>query len=96
MVSEADIAQARSWARQHGFDAILSTDGDGDRPLLAMNMATGFAAMSPAFPVCAVSWRTGGRDDGELQYSGRVMWRFFQSGAGRVSGRRTSSKELSS
>ena len=33
-VSEADIAQARSWARQHGFDAILSTDGDGDRPLL--------------------------------------------------------------
>lgn len=33
-VSEADIAQARRWARQYGFDAILSTDGDADRPLL--------------------------------------------------------------
>lgn len=33
-VSEADIAQARRWAGQYGFDAILSTDGDADRPLL--------------------------------------------------------------
>lgn len=33
-VSEDDIAQARDWAEQYGFDAILSTDGDGDRPLL--------------------------------------------------------------
>ena len=33
-VSEADIAQARRWAEQYGFDAILSTDGDADRPLL--------------------------------------------------------------
>lgn len=29
-----DIAQARLWANEHGFDAILSTDGDGDRPLI--------------------------------------------------------------
>lgn len=33
-VSEADIQQAQRWASQHGFDAVLSTDGDADRPLL--------------------------------------------------------------
>jgi phosphomannomutase len=32
-VSDIDVEQARRWAQQHGFDAILSTDGDGDRPL---------------------------------------------------------------
>jgi phosphomannomutase len=29
-----DIAQAKKWANTHQFDAILSTDGDGDRPLI--------------------------------------------------------------
>ena len=29
-----DVAQARAWAKEHSFDAILSTDGDGDRPLI--------------------------------------------------------------
>jgi phosphomannomutase len=29
-----DVAQARAWAKEHDFDAILSTDGDGDRPLI--------------------------------------------------------------
>lgn len=33
-VSEADVLQAKQWAVQHRFDAILSTDGDADRPLL--------------------------------------------------------------
>jgi len=33
-VSAADLEQARQWAAQYGFDAILSTDGDADRPLL--------------------------------------------------------------
>lgn len=33
-VAEADILQAQRWAAEHGFDAILSTDGDADRPLL--------------------------------------------------------------
>ncbi|MCP5277530.1 MAG: phosphomannomutase [Thiobacillus sp.] len=33
-VSETDAAMARSWAEEHRFDAILSTDGDADRPLL--------------------------------------------------------------
>jgi phosphomannomutase len=32
-VRPEDIAQARLWAKEHNFDAILSTDGDGDRPL---------------------------------------------------------------
>ena len=34
-VSNADAEQARKWSRQHGLDALISTDGDGDRPLLA-------------------------------------------------------------
>lgn len=29
-----DVAQARQWAVEYGFDAILSTDGDADRPLI--------------------------------------------------------------
>lgn len=33
-VSDADIEQARRWAIEVGFDAILSTDGDADRPLI--------------------------------------------------------------
>ena len=33
-VSAADVEQARRWAQQHRFDAILSTDGDADRPLV--------------------------------------------------------------
>jgi phosphomannomutase len=30
-----DIELARDWSQQHGFDSILSTDGDGDRPLVS-------------------------------------------------------------
>jgi phosphomannomutase len=30
-----DVILARDWAAQYGFDAIVSTDGDSDRPLLA-------------------------------------------------------------
>ena len=33
-VRQEDIAQARAWAGEHEFDAILSTDGDADRPLI--------------------------------------------------------------
>ena len=33
-VRPEDVAQARAWANEHAFDAILSTDGDGDRPLI--------------------------------------------------------------
>lgn len=33
-VSEADAQMARRWAAEHRFDAIVSTDGDADRPLL--------------------------------------------------------------
>ena len=33
-VSDIDIQKARHWAEQHAFDAILSTDGDADRPLV--------------------------------------------------------------
>jgi phosphomannomutase len=29
-----DVAQARAWAKDRAFDALLSTDGDGDRPLI--------------------------------------------------------------
>lgn len=34
-VSDEDKQKARDWSRTHGFDAIFSTDGDGDRPLVA-------------------------------------------------------------
>ncbi|MCX4188509.1 phosphomannomutase [Methylophaga sp. OBS4] len=30
-----DIALAREWSQAHSFDAIVSTDGDGDRPLIS-------------------------------------------------------------
>jgi len=34
-VSEADQLKAINWSKEFGFDAIYSTDGDGDRPLIA-------------------------------------------------------------
>lgn len=34
-VSDDDKKKAIDWALQYGFDAIFSTDGDGDRPLIA-------------------------------------------------------------
>jgi phosphomannomutase len=30
-----DIGLARHWSAEHGFDALVSTDGDGDRPLIS-------------------------------------------------------------
>jgi len=33
-VRAEDIALAKAWAKEHRFDAIVSTDGDGDRPLI--------------------------------------------------------------
>ncbi len=34
-VSQEDRERGRAWSQEHKLDAILSTDGDGDRPLLA-------------------------------------------------------------
>nr|WP_272519371.1 MULTISPECIES: phosphomannomutase [Providencia] len=34
-VSEEDKVRAQEWSKLYGFDAIFSTDGDGDRPLVA-------------------------------------------------------------
>lgn len=34
-VSDEDVQKARLWANEFSFDAIFSTDGDGDRPLIA-------------------------------------------------------------
>lgn len=34
-VRPEDVVLARDWAAEYGFDAIASTDGDSDRPLLA-------------------------------------------------------------
>jgi phosphomannomutase len=33
-VNEADERQARAWTSEHGLDALVSTDGDADRPLV--------------------------------------------------------------
>lgn len=34
-VSAEDQQKAKDWSEQYGFDAIFSTDGDGDRPLIS-------------------------------------------------------------
>jgi phosphomannomutase len=34
-VAEVDIQRGKAWADQFHFDAIISTDGDGDRPLIS-------------------------------------------------------------
>ncbi|MBT1442994.1 phosphomannomutase [Shewanella sp. JM162201] len=34
-VAESDRQQAKEWVQQHKLDLLFSTDGDGDRPLLA-------------------------------------------------------------
>ncbi|SDK08690.1 phosphomannomutase [Ferrimonas sediminum] len=34
-VSDDDKAKAKIWSQQYQFDAIFSTDGDGDRPMIA-------------------------------------------------------------
>lgn len=34
-VREDDVSLARKWAGEHRLDALLTSDGDGDRPLLA-------------------------------------------------------------
>ena len=34
-VTDEDVMRGRDWAKSHQFDAIISTDGDGDRPLIS-------------------------------------------------------------
>lgn len=34
-VSQDDVQRGKRWSSEYAFDAILSTDGDGDRPLVA-------------------------------------------------------------
>lgn len=34
-VTEDDIRRGKAWADEYHFDAIISTDGDGDRPLIS-------------------------------------------------------------
>lgn len=34
-VAQSDIDQAKAWAKELNLDAVFSTDGDGDRPLLS-------------------------------------------------------------
>lgn len=39
-VAEVDIQRGKAWAQAHHFDAIISTDGDGDRPLISDETGT--------------------------------------------------------
>jgi phosphomannomutase len=39
-VAEVDIQRGKAWAEEHHFDAIISTDGDGDRPLISDETGT--------------------------------------------------------
>lgn len=34
-VSTEDVARGHAWSAEYNFDAIISTDGDGDRPLIS-------------------------------------------------------------
>jgi len=34
-IRETDVLLAREWSEQNGFDAVISTDGDSDRPLIS-------------------------------------------------------------
>ncbi len=34
-IRETDVLLAREWSEENGFDAIISTDGDSDRPLIS-------------------------------------------------------------
>mgnify|MGYP002712284966 CR=1 FL=1 len=39
-VAEVDAQKGLAWSKEFGFDAIFSTDGDGDRPLIADETGT--------------------------------------------------------
>ena len=39
-VAEADVQKGLAWSKDYDFDAIFSTDGDGDRPLIADETGT--------------------------------------------------------
>lgn len=39
-VSKGTVELLRAWSRSHGLDAIVSADGDGDRPLIADETGT--------------------------------------------------------
>ncbi|MEZ9233745.1 phosphomannomutase [Vibrio amylolyticus] len=39
-VAQSDIRQAQTWQKEHKLDAVFSTDGDGDRPLLSDETGT--------------------------------------------------------
>jgi phosphomannomutase len=41
-VAAADVERAKEWARNSGFDALISTDGDADRPLIGDETGTWF------------------------------------------------------
>ena len=34
-IRDEDVVLAKEWSAEYGFDAILSTDGDSDRPLIS-------------------------------------------------------------
>ena len=39
-IREEDIVLAQGWSEEYGFDAIVSADGDGDRPLISDERGT--------------------------------------------------------
>lgn len=39
-VAQSDIDMAQAWQKEHQLDAVFSTDGDGDRPLLSDETGT--------------------------------------------------------
>src|SRR3546814_20570208 len=56
-VAEADIRRGREWAGEHRLAALVSTDGDGDRPLVGDERGEGLRG--------AIVCRAAGRGVGE-------------------------------
>ena len=72
-VRPEDEALARAWAREHGFFAICSADGDGDRPLVGDER--GEFLRGDVAGILTAGWlrRGHGRDAGVQQHGGGAL-----------------------
>lgn len=88
--------QLKAWAKEHGLDAIVSTDGDGDRPLMTdatgtvvvgdvLGQITG-ASLGAKIAVTPVSSNTGAEDKFDRVLRTRIGSPFVIAGMEEVGG----------
>lgn len=94
---DAEIrVQLKAWAKEHGLDAIISTDGDGDRPLMTdatgavvvgdvLGQITG-ASLGAKIAVTPVSSNTGAETKFERVLRTRIGSPFVIAGMEEVGG----------